>query len=136
MDNYISASGIHHIALHCADFERSLAFYTEGLGFREYRRWCSGNRTIALLEIADKQFLELFSHGNPRTFADTQAGMYVHLALNVRDSRAAFARAVAWGAREKTAPKDVLLGSADPLPATIAFVYGPDGEEIEFFQCR
>ncbi len=134
MDNFICATGIHHVALHCRDFAVSHKFYTEGLGLREFKRWQSGERTVALLEIANGSYLELFSHGNVRSFEDTQAGMYVHLALRVTDSRAAFRRALEAGAREKIAPKQVLLGAEDPLPATISFVCGPDGEEIEFFQ--
>ncbi len=134
MDNNIFATGVHHIALHCRDYAASHRFYTQGLGFKEFKSWQSGDRTVALLEIAAGQYIELFSHGNPKTFPDTQAGMYVHLSLRVTDSRAAFQRAIAWGAKEKVAPKEVALGSPDPLKATVAFVYGPDGEEIEFFQ--
>ncbi len=134
MSDPIGVLGIHHVALHCADFEKSYRFYTKGLGLREFKRWQSGERTVALLEIADGSYIELFSHGKPRSFSDTQAGMYVHLALQVADSRAAFDRSLAFGAGEKIAPKAVSLGSQDPLQATIAFVYGPDGEEIEFFQ--
>ncbi len=134
MENYIGAKGFHHVALHCADFERSHRFYTECLGLREFKRWQSGERTVALLELAAGEYIELFSHGLPRSLEGSQAGMFAHIALNVSDSRAAFERALAWGAREKLAPKQVALGEEDPLQATISFVYGPDGEEIEFFQ--
>lgn len=30
-------------------------------------------------------------------------------------------------------PKDVVIASMPPLPARVAFCYGPLGEEIEFF---
>lgn len=133
----ISCRGIHHIALHASDFEKSYRFYTEGLGFQEYRRWKAGNgRTIALLEIANGVCVELFSDGEKRTCFDEQAGLYVHLALDVTDTRKAFARAIAYGATEKMAPKDMALPSEPPIEASISFVYGPDGEQIEFFEVR
>ena len=133
----IGCRGIHHIALHASDFEKSYRFYTEGLGYKEYRRWIAGTgKTIALLEITNGVCIELFSDAAERTNREEQAGMYVHLALDVTDSRAAFARAIACGAKEKMAPKDMTLPSEPPIDATISFVYGPDGEEIEFFEVR
>ncbi len=135
-NNVIGCTGVHHIALHSSDFEKSYEFYTKALGFKEYRRWQSGERTIALLEIANGECIELFSHGNEKTFDSTQAGMFVHLALNVKDSKAAFEIAIANGAKEKMAPKEMELPSNPPIPAVISFVYGPDGEEIEFFQVK
>ena len=137
MNETIGCRGVHHIALHASDFEKSYTFYTEGLGFKEFRRWKSGaGKTIALLEIAGGECIELFSDAAERTNREEQAGMYVHLALDVKDSRAAFARAVAFGAKEKMPPTDMALPSEPPINATISFVYGPDGEEIEFFEVR
>ena len=75
-------------------------------------------------------------NGKPRTCFEEQAGHYVHLALNVKDSKAAFDRAIAYGAKEKMEPKSMELPSEPPFPVVISFVYGPDGEELEFFQVR
>lgn len=129
----IGCTGFHHVALHSSDFEKSYKFYTEGLGATEFRRWKSGERTIALLDMGGGICIELFSDGKERTCFEEQAGLYVHLALAVKDSAAAFERALAYGATEKMAPKSMVLPSEPPLPATISFVYGPDREEIEFF---
>ncbi len=137
INSVIGASGIHHIALHASDFEKSYDFYTRVLGFKEFRRWKKdGEITIALLDTGNGQYIELFSHGKERSFEDTQSGMYVHLALQVEDSVKAFERAVSCGAKSKMAPKIMELPSEPPVPVVISFVYGPDGEEIEFFQCR
>ncbi len=130
----IGCTGVHHIALHASDFEASYKFYTEGLGFKEYRRWNAGERTICLLEIANGEYIELFSHGKESTCREEQAGKYVHLALNVKDSKAAFEKAVAYGAKVKMEPKAMELPSEPPIPVVISFVYGPDGEEVEFFE--
>ena len=58
-----------------------------------------------------------------------------HVALKVDDVDAAYKRALEYGAREKSAPKVVPLDSA-PVKLTLncGFVYGPSGEEIEFFK--
>ena len=66
---------------------------------------------------------------------EARAGL-VHLAFNVKDSKAAFDRAIAYGAKEKMEPKSMELPSEPPFPVVISFVYGPDGEELEFFQVR
>ncbi len=132
MENNIR--GIQHIALHASDFEKSYKFYTEGLGFKEYRRWKSGERTICLLEIGNGQYIELFSCGKERTTEEEQSGMYVHLALDVADSKKAFARAVEFGAEPKKEPTRMDLPSQPPIPVILSFVYGPDREQIEFFQ--
>ena len=132
----VGCTGVHHIALHASDFERSYRFYTEGLGFREYRRWTNPEHTICLLEMGGGQMLELFSDGAKRTVFEPQAGFYVHLALSVTDSAAAFARAIAYGAICKMEPSLMTLPSIPPINAVISFVKGPDGEEIEFFEQR
>lgn len=129
----LGCTGVHHVALHASDFEKSYRFYTEGLGAKEFRRWVSGERTIALLDIGGGVCIELFSDGKERTCFDEQAGLYVHLALAVKDCKAAFERALAYGAKEKMAPQSMVLPSEPPLPAEIAFVYGPDAEQLEFF---
>ena len=129
-------NGFHHIALHSSDFEKSYKFYTEGLGFTEYRRWKSGERTIALLDAGNGAMIELFSNGKERTCFEEQAGHYVHLALRVKDSKAAYEKAMAYGAVSKMEPKVMDLPSEPPIPAVISFVKGPDGEEVEFFEVR
>ena len=133
----IGCVGFHHVALHSSDFEKSYKFYTEGLGFTEYRRWKAANgRTIVLLDAGGGAMIELFSDGAERTCFEEQAGLYIHLALRVKDSRAAFARALEYGAEVKMEPKDMELPSEPPIPATISLVKGPDGEEVEFFEVK
>ena len=133
----IGCTGFHHVALHSSDFEKSYKFYTEGLGFKEYRRWKAANgRTIAHLDAGNGAMIELFSDGAERTCFEEQSGLYIHLALRVKDSKAAFARALEYGAKVKMEPKEMELPSEPPIPATISFVKGPDGEEVEFFEVR
>jgi glyoxylase I family protein len=133
----IGCTGFHHVALHSSDFEKSYKFYTEGLGFKEYRRWKAANgRTIALLDAGNGAMVELFSDGAERKCFKEQSGFYTHLALCVKDSKAAYERALKYGAQSKMEPTAMELPSEPPIPATISFVKGPDGEEIEFFEVR
>ena len=134
-NSIIEGCGVTHIALKCSDYERSLKFYTEGLGFTVYRHWGSPEtRLVALLDSGDGTYIELFSDGQAGTVNNTLAGAYAHLAFHVKDADAAYAQAVAHGAEPMIPPKDVTIQSEPPLPVHLAFVKGPDGEELEFFQ--
>ena len=63
-----------------------------------------------------------------------EAGTWGHLALCTDDVPGAFDTAVRAGAKVKSKPNNVALGTVPPTPLQVAFVYGPDGEEIEFFK--
>lgn len=126
-------NGIHHIALHATDLDRSIAFY-EGLGLKVYRAWENPVRHIAMVQMESGSCFEIFSDspvGDGVT--PEEAGTFFHLALDVDDVDAAFARALELGARPKVEPKDAVLPANPPLSVRLAFVFGPDGEELEFF---
>lgn len=126
--------GVHHIALNASDFDKTIAFYTEGLGLKLFRAWSNPEKRIAMVQLEEGPCLEIFSNAAPRTMVDTEAGNYIHLALLVEDVQAAFDRALAFGAEVKIAPKKVTLPSEPPMNVELCFVKGPDGEEIEFFK--
>lgn len=128
----IKGMKFHHIALMAEDYERSLDFYTNGLGLRLYATWGSPEKTIAMLEMGDGGILELFSNGGREN--DLKAG-FPHLAFEVDDVDAAYERAVGAGAKSIFAPKRAPLDSS-PVKLTLycAFVEGPSGEQLEFFR--
>ena len=92
--------------------------------------WGEGDHRIQMLDIGDGTILELFAGGSD----DADAGRYLHLALGCDDVDAAYARALEAGAKIKSEPRTVPLDSK-PHPMTLrcAFVFGPSGEELEFF---
>ncbi|MCL2494123.1 MAG: VOC family protein [Oscillospiraceae bacterium] len=131
MNEKIPGAGSHHIALASADFDRSLRFYTEGLGMRPAAAWGEGEKRAALLDIGDGSHIEIFANGSD---APQQNERYVHFAIRTGDPDAAFANAIAAGAKEKMPPTTLEIPANPPMPVRIAFVYGPDGEVLEFFE--
>lgn len=131
----IAGCGFHHVALQTSDFEKSLKFYTEGLGFCLRAKWnAESGRRLALIDIGDGSYFELFSDGEARKESEPKAGSFFHLALRTTDAHAAFKRAVECGGVPHIEPKNATLGERGEITAALAFVKGPDGEQIEFFQ--
>ncbi len=120
--------GVHHIALEAADFEKTLAFYMDGLGCKMVRSW-GDERKTAMLDIGDGTILEVFSSGN---YDESVNPKYPHLALRTDNCDEAYAAAIQAGATTQMEPKDMVL--AGTLPVKIAFVKGLSGEVIEFFE--
>ena len=134
----LGGGGIHHIAIEAQDFEESLQFYTDGLGFVERLRFGEPGHTVALLDTGDGSFVELFSpkksgpraHGGPMP----EGPAIFHFALRVGDCDAATERALEAGAELTQAPESVTLEGDPPTPCRYSFVRGPSGESIEFME--
>ena len=85
-----------------------------------------------MFEIGDGGKIEIFANGGNDYSPN---GKWIHFALRVDDVDAAFNAALAAGATVMTPPKTVELQSRPYLSTIrVAFVYGPDGEQIEFFR--
>ena len=130
-DLKIAGLGFHHVGLKAGDYDRSRAFYT-ALGMKEVLSWGEGERAISLYDIGDGGKIEIFANGGEEYSAN---GKWIHFALHVDDVDAAYAAALSAGATVVTPPKTVELASR-PYLATIrvAFVAGPDGDQIELFR--
>ena len=130
MENKI-LSGFHHIGLKCCDIEKSIAMYT-ALGMKELMRWGEGENAVVMLDIGDGGRIELFANG---TEEFSPNGKWIHFAIKVTDVAAAYERALSAGFTSRMEPTVVPLATKpQPTPVHIAFVYGPDGEQIEFFR--
>ncbi len=136
MNTKIPGMAIAHLALKASDFEKSLKFYTD-IGMEPYIAWGEGDKRIQMLKFGGGAgILELFAGGTEVKHSDDgDAGKYIHFAYAVEDVDAAYQTALAAGAKPKIAPKVVALDSTpEKVSINIAFVYGPDGEELEFFK--
>lgn len=122
--------GFHHIGLKYSDLERSLIFY-RSLGLQEVIRWGEVGNEIVMLAMDDGGRIELLPQGEER-FAEQ--GRWLHFAIHTDDVDGMYEKALSAGARPLTPPKTVALDSfPNKISIHIAFVKGPDGEEIEFF---
>ena len=128
----IGGAGFHHVALRTTDLEKSLNFY-KALGMEEIVRWGEGEMEIVMLDIGDGGRLELFANRGVDYPAE---GRWQHFAIAVDDVPAAYELALSLGGKPAIAPKTVPLNDARPAPISIqvAFVEGPDGEQLEFFK--
>jgi len=127
----VSGLGFHHIALKCQDIQKSISMYA-ALGMKEVLRWGEGDSLIVMLDIGDGGRIELFANGSEAFSAN---GKWIHFALRTEDVEQAYAAALAAGFVSKSAPQLLPLASS-PAPTSIhiAFVFGPDGEQVEFFR--
>ena len=139
-----TAPGFHHVAIRAIDFDESIRFYTEGLGFRVHFPFSVPGRIdrAAFLDAGDGRFVELFGQNSAvqaegrrrRPDEERTEGAVLHFCLKVTDTDASYARAMAAGAASRVEPVTRRL-SEDPLvEVRIAFVAGPNGEVIEFMQ--
>lgn len=135
----LSNAGFHHLAFRARDYDRSLAFYTEGLGFRLAHNWGEkageSDTRIALLDIGDGNFLELFASApgqEPYTSQGVPApGAFFHLALRTSDVDKDIETVRALGCPVTVEPKSVPVNGKT---IRVGFFLGPDGETLEFFQ--
>lgn len=123
--------GVHHLALAAVDFDKTMKFYTEGLGFETVATWGEGKESAALLDIGNGVHFEIFGNGTPNAQKDEKL---VHFAFATTNPDVAYANALAAGAVSHMEPKSLEIPANPPLPVRIAFVKGPDGELLEFFK--
>ncbi len=128
----VHGPGFHHLALRAFDFDATVRFYTEGLGFRRAYGWGEGDGRAVMLDVGDGNYLEIFAGGKPVP-DDAPEGAWLHVAFRVADTDAALASAVAAGARTTVEPISVPIDGDRPLVFRVAFCKGLNGEVIEFF---
>ena len=125
-------NGFHHIGLYAKDWEKSLKFYTEGLGGKVTFSFPMGDtgKTVYLVDLGGNAVVEIIPKGNGEAELNAH---WAHVAVLTDDARAAFRRALEAGALNRSEPEDIHLGT---MAVCNAFVTGPDGEVIEFFQVK
>jgi lactoylglutathione lyase len=119
--------GVHHVGVHVASLERSIAFYEAVFGLRVLERLSLGAEQLAFLE-AGRSRVELIANGT----ASRDTGLVDHLAFEVHELNNWVPRLRELGVRLlDEAPVEVAS-----LGAHILFCLGPDGERIELFEQR
>ena len=123
-------NGYHHVGLLVKDAQKSLDFYTKGLGGKVVFSFPMGDsgKTINLVDLGGNAVIELIPRGNGEEESNAH---WAHLAIRTDDAKAAYDKAIKAGAVSRSEPKENKLGS---MTVSNPFVYGPDREVIEFFQ--
>ena len=127
----IQGKGFHHIGLRVSDFDRSLHFYAEVLGFEKSILCGEGEKRAIMLDCGGNNYIELFAGGACGARPDD---MVVHLALETDDCAGAVQRLREMGIEIHSGPDDCALPFYEGASVRIAFVKGPDGENIELYQ--
>lgn len=132
MNHILPDAHIHHVALSVKNYERSRDFYCEAFGMRCINEWMFRGKRLCFLDIGDGSYLELHS-GAEKMPED--ASQYLHFCIHTSDLRRAYENAVAHGAFPYREPFSFLIDSTPtPMPVLVAWLKGPDGEQIELFQ--
>jgi glyoxylase I family protein len=126
-----SHHGFHHVAFRVKDYDRVVAFYTEGLGFTKGITWGEDDGRAIMIDIGNDNFLEVFADGE---YANDKDGAYLHVALRSTDCDGDLDRAVRAGAVVTMHPSDIDVPSEPVKKIRIAFCKGLNGEIIEFFE--
>jgi glyoxylase I family protein len=136
--------GFHHVAIRAIDFDATIRFYTEGLGFRVHYPFSVPGRIdrAAFLDAGDGRFVEVFgpdstvqAEGRRRQATEERTeGALLHFCLRVADVAASYQRALDAGAISRVEPGTRRLGTEPVVEVTIAFVTGPNGEVIELMR--
>jgi catechol 2,3-dioxygenase-like lactoylglutathione lyase family enzyme len=113
------------------DLNKSINFYSEGLGFVERFSWGKDPKRTILMDTGDGKYLEISQGDSNQSFGE---GVFRHLALRVDDCKAALELARNAGAEITMEARDVTLSTDPPLQIRIAFFKGPDRELIELFE--
>lgn len=128
-------SGFHHVAIRARDFDSSVRFYTQALGFTSKITWGESPKRAIMLDAGAGDYLEIFERPNQGPAPAGEEPIILHFALRTDDTDAAIAKARAAGAEVTIEPKAITIPSSpQPTPVRLAFCKGPDGEVIEFFQ--
>ena len=124
--------GFHHVAIRAFDFDKTLAFYADGIGAIRKYGWGDAPSRAAMLDLGDGNYMEVFE-GRAAGDIPTE-GAILHFALRVQSCDQAYARALAAGATSKMEPKNLDVKGDTAVTVRIAFISGLDGEVIELFE--
>lgn len=127
--------GLSHVAVKATNFEQSVAFYRDFLGFAEQGRLfypTNGRRELVYLKVSDTQTIEVFDAAN----VTQVAGQLYQVALHVEDAEAMRAQLARHGSRVppvvgRGQMKNANFTTRDPEGTIIEVVqYLPEGRMV------
>ena len=127
----IKINRVHHIAIICSDYRRSLEFYTEVLGFRVIAEHYRAERKSYKTDLAlnDDYVVELFSFPEPpQRVTNPEAAGLRHLAFEVDDIAAAVAEL------DRLQIAHEAIRTDEYTSRRFIFFRDPDGLPIELYE--
>lgn len=138
-------SGLHHIAIRAVDFDKTLKFYIDALGYIVSHTWSLPEfklKRAAMLKSADgNSFIEVFDNdadiaAQGRKIEPGEAYIQtamLHVCLSVDNAAEAYKQAIDAGALPCIEPMMIQLGNP-VITVRNSLVYSPNGEVIEFLE--
>jgi lactoylglutathione lyase len=117
-------TGLAHIALYAADFEKTRAFYRDFLGYAEPYTLTNadGTPSVAFFKVNERQYIELFPEREPNT------DRLHHISIETSDAEALRRYLEARGVKVPERVNKVRIGNS-------AFnIQDPDGHTVEIVQ--
>lgn len=124
-------SAVHHVAIICADYQRSKTFYTQVLGLQVVREVYREERNSWKLDLAlaDHYIIELFSFPDPPSRPSRpEAQGLRHLAFTVQDMDKAVLQLEQHGVVTEPIRIDPYTGKR------FTFFTDPDGLPLELYE--
>lgn len=152
MSQSVLHQGLDHVAVQCFDLDETVKFYTEGLDFQYVLEWSApdaGVKRCVFLDNGDDHLIELFDaesgapggapNGLDVTHRDgdedrSRYATLIHFAIRTDDPKPLFERAIAAGARPLMEPTMIETVGESAFKMEVGFVYGLNGEVIEFIK--
>src|SRR5688572_14948914 len=104
----VGGCGFHHVAIRTANWERSMRFWQEGMGFAVGVEWGEAPRRAVMLDTGDGNYLEVFERDADPNGVPSEAAI-LHFCFRTDDVVAATERARAAGAEITVEPKDIAV---------------------------
>lgn len=130
-DNAVNIERIHHVAIICADYERSKRFYVELLGFEIIEETYRAERDSYKLDlmVGERDRIELFSFPNPPERVNRpEARGLRHLAFQVANVEKATEELKRQGVEVEPVRIDEVTGKK------FSFISDPDGLPLEIYE--
>jgi len=141
----MSIKGLSHVAIQARDYQATITFYIEVLGFKLGHHWSLPSFQIKeasmLISPDQRTCIEIFDNDamipaqgkKASSEEDIAHGALLHLAFYVDNVDEMYQKALTHGAKAFIEPDSLSLGEP-PLLVRNAIIHSPNGEVIEFIE--
>lgn len=126
----LGQTGLSHVAISCKNIEISIHFYCQVLGFK-VNESLGRNKGNIKINVSSGSYIELFPF---EMYQSSDQGALVHFALDVSSLKNAMDFLESKGVSIIRGPFDIKGLEQQVIARKIAFIQGPDGEEIELVE--